>query len=188
MLQFRAVSGAGWTSSNRPPDLQLRIISNNPSVTEHIHEKDVQLRRLKEALKLSEENNAQTKRLYTELVKQRQHRSPASVGSPQHEIGVLRAQLEAKTKTIRRYDGDIIRLQAQLDSLEDELLTERQNNRSNTSSSSSSTKKLNKPTVRFDDTPTISLLPPSSSPKISIVNRNQSNSYAKRTFCGCIVM
>lgn len=181
------MSGAGWTSSNRPPDLQLRTISNNPTVTEHIHEKDKQLCRLKEALKLSEENNAETRRLYTELVKQRQHRSPALVGSPQHEIGLLRAQLEAKTQTIRRYDGDIVRLQAQIDSLEDELRTERQKNK-NRSNSNGSTRKLNKPTVRFDDTPTISLLPSSPSPKISIVSRNQSNSYAKRKVCGCIVM
>ena len=187
------MSGAGWTTRNRPSDLQLRLINNNPTVTEHIHEKDEQLRRLKEALKLSEENNAETRRLYTELMKQRQHRTPAFVGSPQHEIGVLKAQLEAKTQTIRRYDGDIVRLQAQIDSLKDELRFERQRNKNRSetlnSSNSRSTRKLIKPTVRFDDTPTISLLPPSSSTnKISIVSRNQSNSCREGKVCRCIVM
>ena len=163
--------------------------NNQTALSDHIEEKDEQLRRLKEALTISEENNAETRRLYMELLKQRQQQRLSSVGSPQHEIGVLRAQLEAKTQTIRRYDGDIMRLQAQLDSLEEELRTERSKNYSNrTNNSRTVNKKPARPSVSFNDTPTISLLPPS--PKVSIVSWNSqpNDGYTAKKMCACILM
>lgn len=169
-FQYTAVSGHGWDSArSQPCDPKLRIgrvmYGNNNSDNRTMPEEKDEVRQLTETINILREENITIKRLYLSLMNSNKGSLPSSPDPAsraiQHrleqEIGILRAQLEAKTQKIRQMDGERVRLTEEVGRLTSALQNERNNNHRRQPS-------VRRPTVTFDDTTRI-FIPIESTPR-----------------------
>lgn len=136
-----------------------RVLSANNSNANIRYDETEELLQLKETIGILKEENTNIKQLYLEEL----HRKPSSaVNSPrrqsdagvlqqnrllQQEVGVLRAQLDAKTQKIRWMDAEKDELKREVINLKNTLEMERSHNHRN-----SRRELTRQPTVTFDDT------------------------------------
>ena len=115
-----------------------------------------ELRQLEETINILREENNAIKRLYKTQV-QNSNTAPANINQQptgnvwqtrklEQEVGVLRAQLDAKTLTIRQMDAQKVRLELEVTRLKNALQSEMNNNNHRRQPS------IRQPTVTFDDT------------------------------------